>query len=588
MSIPRSAISAQDGRQQATRLLQYFMPAALLVGWQHSARLKRALRQSQATLRDVRAQLDAVVNCAPVGIVRTGLDGQIQLANHCYCQLVGHRRTRLRTLKLHDMTHPEDRPEHLEQHAQMLATGQPFQLESRLVRADESHVWVISHLTITRDANGRPMHVIAAVQDLSQRRAAEAALQAMTATLDQRVADTVAERVASQENFWRTQRKEALGQLAGGVAHDFNNVLQAIAGGARLIQRRPGNAAAVERLAGLIVDAAERGATVTKHLLSFARRGPLQPQAIDVAGLLTELCDVLAGTLGSQINVQIALSDAVPPLLADRSQLETALVNLATNARDAMGGGRSADGARSVIPVLRLSAAADDGAAAELPAGRYVRIDVSDTGPGMDPGMLEHATEPFFTTKARERGTGLGLAMARGFAEQSGGKLMLRSQAGQGTTASLLLPQASVPATSAADETAASITMNLPRIMLVDDDIAVLETMDEVLAACGYAVSSFDSTAAAVMHLNSAPRADLLITDLSMPGTDGLALIQQAQRQWPRLPAVLLTGYSPDELALAMESVSGGHLVVLQKPISIGELLKQVAALLAGSGAHSA
>ncbi len=563
--------------------LQYVMPAALLLGWQHSAQLRRALRQSQSALRDVRAQLDAVVNCAPVGIVRTGLDGQIQLANHCYCHLVGHRRTRLRTLKLHEITHPEDRPGHLEQHAQMLATGQPFQIESRLVRADESHVWVISHLAITRDADGRPMHIIAAVQDLSQRRAAEAALQELTATLEERVAETVAERIAGHENFWRAQRIEVLSQLAGGVAHDFNNVLQAIAGGARLIQRRPGNVASVERLAGLIVDAAERGAMVTQRLLSFARRGPLRPRVIDVTALLSELREVLAGILGSRISVQVALPSAVPLVLADRDQLEATLVNLATNARDAM----DSDVALDAFPVLRLSAASDDGVAAGLPSGRYVRIDISDAGAGMDPSVLEHATEPFFTTKAREHGTGLGLAMARGFAEQSGGKLILDSRAGQGTTASLLLPQASVPATPAADETQVSTTTGLPRIMLVDDDLEVLETLSEMLAGCGYDVESFDSVAAAVTHLQSAPHADLLITDLSMPGTDGLALIQRAQRRWPGLPAILLTGYSRDELVLATASLAGGRLMVLQKPIRIGDLLKQVAAVLTETGAPS-
>lgn len=584
MSKPRSALRAYDSQPPMIRLLQCFMPAALLLGWQHNDRLKRALRQAQDALRDVRAQLDAVVNCAPVGIVQTGLDGRIQLANHCYCQMVGHRRSRLRTLKLHDMTHPEDRPEHLAQHAEMLVTGQPFHIESRLVRADESHVWVISHLTITRDANGQPMHVIAAVQDLSQRRAAEAALQAITATLDQRVAETVTERVASQEGFWRAQRMEALGQLAGGVAHDFNNVLQAIVGGARLIQRRPGSAAAVERLAGLIVDAAERGATVTQRLLSFARRGPLQPRAIEAAGLLTELREVLTGALGSQISIRIDLPSAVPALLADRGQLETALVNLATNARDAMGDDPSVAGARGVVPMLRLSAAADDGAAAGLPRGRYVRIDVSDNGAGMGPGVLDRATEPFFTTKAREHGTGLGLAMARGFAEQSGGKLTLHSQAGQGTTASLLLPQAGGPATPATAEAAASAVAKTPRIMLVDDDVEVLEIMDEMLTACGYVVSSFDGAADALQHLDGAPQADLLITDLSMPDTDGLALIQLAQRHWPSLPAILLTGHNSEELAITAEGMTRGRLVLLQKPIRIGVLLKQVTALLTESG----
>ena len=202
--------------------------------------------------------------------------------------------------------------------------------------------------------------------------------------------------------------------------------------------------------------------------------------------------------------------------------------------------------------------------------------------------MLEHATEPFFTTKAREQGTGLGLAMARGFAEQSGGKLILNSRAGQGTTASILLPQASVPAKPVTNEAAAPTATSLPRITLVDDDVEVLESLHEMLAGCGYSVSSFDNAAAAVTHLESAPRAGLLITDLSMPGTDGLALIQQAQRHWPGLPAILLTGYGRNELALATASMTGGRLMVLQKPIRIGELLKHIAAMLTETGAPSA
>ncbi len=566
--------------------MQYAMPAALLLGWRHSGQLKQTLRQSQAALREVEARLDAVMSSAPIGIVQTGLDGRIRLANRCYCQLTGHGETRLRTLALHELTHPEDRPSHLQQHAQMLATGKPFRMESRLVRADASHVWAASHLALTRDGSGRLAGVVAAVQDISHCRAAEAALRDLAATLEQRVSEAVTERIEAQETLWHTQRMEAVGQLAGGVAHDFNNVLQAIAGGARLIQRRPDNAASVERLAGLVVDAAERGAAVTRHLLSFARRHALQADRVDVARLLTDLRDVLAGTLGDRIAVELALPDALPPAWADKGQLETALANLAANAQDAMEGDRPADGSGEPVHRLRLSAEAVDGAAAGLRAGPFVRLSVSDTGLGMSPNVLKRATEPFFSTKARGRGTGLGLAMARGFAEQSGGRLVLRSQVGQGTTASLFLPQTRAPADAAAGGAPAPAG---PRhIVLVDDDAEVLEAMDEMLEASGYAVASFDSTASALSHLEHGETADLLITDLSMPGTDGVALIQEAQRRWPGMPCILLTGYSGDELAPATASLTGGRLVVLQKPIRLGALLKQVATLLAESGGSAA
>ena len=576
----QNATRAQGGRTRggwwAATVWPLVPPAALLLGWQHVGQLKRALRQSQAALRATREQLGAIISYAPIGLVQADVRGKILRANECYCGLVGHRAEHLRTLSLHELTHPEDQAEHQERHAEMLQTGQPFRLETRLVRADESDVWVISDMDITYDADGRPLHVIAAVQDISHQRAAESALQALTASLEQRVA----ERVAARELSWQLQRTAALDQLAGGVAHDFNNVLQAIAGGARLIQRKPDNAAAVERLAGLVVDAAERGAVVTQRLLSFARRGPLEPEPIDVAALLTELRDIFAGILGSAIKVELAITETLPQLLADRRQLGAVLANIATNARDAMMEGGLMDSAHDPNHILRLSASAADGAAAGLLPKPYIKLELSDTGPGMDAETLARATEPFFTTKPRGRGTGLGLAMARGFAEQSNGKLLLHSEAGKGTTVSLLLPQVAPVAGSAASGSVSGAAKR-PHIVLVDDDPEVLEVLGEVLTACGYGVEHFENADVALDHLGGKNRADLLITDLSMPGTDGLVLIREAQRRQPGLPAILLSGYSGEELGLTTGSLPGGQLTLLQKPVRATELAKQVAALLA-------
>ncbi len=575
MSSRRNATRTQ-GAWLAANAWPLLAPVALLLGWRHADRLKQALRQSQAAICATREQLGAIISHAPIGLVQADLRGNILRANESYCSLVGHPSEHLRTLMLHELTHPEDRAEHQERHAEMLQSGQPFRIESRLVRADESDVWVISNVDITEDDDGRPLHVIAAVQDISHRRAAESALQALTANLEQRVA----ERVAAQERSWALQRTAALDQLAGGVAHDFNNVLQAIAGGARLIQRKPDNAAAVERLAGLVVDAAERGAVVTQRLLSFARRSPLQPEAIDVSAFLTELHDTFASTLGSTIKVELAITDTLPQLLADRRQLGAVLANIATNARDAMMEAGPSDGAHDPGHVLRLSATAIDGAAFGLFSKRYIKIELSDTGPGMDDATLEHATEPFFTTKPRGRGTGLGLAMARGFAEQSNGKLLLHSEAGKGTTVSLLLPQVA-PAPGPAASGSVSGVAKRPRIVLVDDDPEVLEVLGEVLTACGYGVENFENADVALDHLGRKNRADLLITDLSMPGTDGLVLIGEAQRRQPGLPAILLSGYSGEELGLTTGTLPGGQLLLLQKPIRATELAKQVAAMLA-------
>ena len=451
----------------------------------------------------------------------------------------------------------------------MLSTGEPFAIEKRLVRPDESDVWVVSHLSLTHDAQGQPLHVMAAVQDISHRRAAEAALHAMNATLEQRVADAVAERARVEESLRQSQRMEALGQLAGGVAHDFNNVLQAIAGGARLIQRRPDNPDSVRRLAGLVVDAADRGASVTRRLLSFARRGALEPGPVDAGELLEDLREMLSRTLGTGISVEASAEPGLPPMLADKGGLETVLVNLATNARDAMldDAGLPGLGPNRVA----MHAAADDGTAAGLPVGRYVRLDVSDTGAGMDGDTLAHAAEPFFTTKPRGRGTGLGLPVARGFAEQSGGSLRLSSAPGQGTMAQLWLPAVPTAAAGPASGRACAV--------LVDDDAEVRDIMADTLAARGLRVFTHADAGSALAQLG-AEAPDVLISDLSMPGTDGMTLIRQARALRPGLAAILLTGHSGPELEAAVAKVEGGRVLLVQKPVQDGALMGHIRALL--------
>ena len=555
----------------ALGLLSLLVPAGL-VAWRRSGRMRQALHRSAQALHQAREQLDVLLNQAPVGIVQTDLGGRFLLTNERFQALIGRRPDALQAQQLLDVIHPEDQSRHQAGHARMLATGEPFVIEKRLVRSDETAVWVISHMSVTHDPEGHPLHVIAAVQDISHRRAAEAALHAMNATLEQRVAETVAERTRVEESLRHSQRMEALGQLAGGVAHDFNNVLQAIAGGARLIQRRPHDPETVRRLAGLVVDAADRGASVTRRLLSFARRDALQPGPVEAAPLLQDLQEMLARTLGSSITVQASADAGLPPLLADRGQLETVLVNLATNARDALVGEDGLPKPGESRVALRASLA--DGVVAGLRPGAYILIEVTDNGPGMDSETLLHATEPFFTTKPRSRGTGLGLSVARGFAEQSGGGLQLVSAPGGGTTARLWFPVA-----PAIGSTAGVASEGAPRIVLVDDDSEVREVIAEVLSGRGCQVYGFASAASALERLR-AGEADVLISDLSMPGTDGLTLIQEAQRLQPGLPAVLLTGHFGPELAAAVARVAGGRVLLLQKPVRGADLAARLQELL--------
>ncbi len=235
------------------------------------------------------------------------------------------------------------------------------------------------------------------------------------------------------------QRMEALGQLAGGVAHDFNNILQVVQGAGRMIERQPEDAENVRRLALMMSESAGRGANITRRLLTFARRADLQNEPVDAGALFSSMRDILAHTLGSGVTVRTHVGAGLPLALADRQQLETVLINLGTNARDAMDGDGELDFSAEE-EIVGPDELGDH--PAHLKPGAYVRFSVSDTGGGMPPEVAARACEPFFTTKPEGKGTGLGLAMAQGFAEQSGGALKIESEPGRGTTIHLWLPVA--------------------------------------------------------------------------------------------------------------------------------------------------
>jgi signal transduction histidine kinase len=383
----------------------------------------------------------------------------------------------------------------------------------------------------------------------------------------------------AQARATHAERMQALGQLAGGIAHDFNNVLQAIQGAVSLIDSRSGNPAAARRFSRMILEAADRGSSITRRLLSFARRGNLVPEPVDANALLHDLRDVLSHTLGSPISVQVEIAPDLPPLLADKGQLETVLVNLATNARDAMPGGGT----------LRLSAAADtvsEGVShpADVRPGRYLCLSVSDSGVGMDQTMLARVFEPFFTTKPVGQGTGLGLSMVKGFVEQSGGGMTIESRPGKGTSIRLWLPAAdsteiplAKPATFLADRVAGAPR----RVLLVDDEAMVRDTLAASLEEAGYAVTAAADGAEALALLQAPEDLDVLVTDLSMPGISGLMVIEEAQRLRPELPAILLTGYIGHSAQQAIGGTSDRSFILVRKPVTGQQLSDRIEALLA-------
>ncbi len=381
----------------------------------------------------------------------------------------------------------------------------------------------------------------------------------------------------------QAQKLQALGRIAAGVSHDLDNVLQEVTNRAWLIGHLPKDAAVVRENALAIGDAAARGACITRRVLSFVRHETPRRERLSPASLLHGLRHGLASLLGGKVILEVGTEADLPPVLAERAALETALINLVANARDAMPGGGT----------VRLTAALEtvpgdgrDGPPTGLAPGRYVRIDVADEGGGMTEEVLVRAGQPFFTTKPAGAGTGLGLAMVRGVAEASGGAFALRSAAGRGTSAILWLPATEPePEADALPHAAGAAGRSL---LVVDDDPDVLRAMTALLRAQGHQVHPAGDAAAALALLRGGAVVDLLLTDLTLPGMQGSELICEARRHRPGLPAVVITGHVDAAAAGLPDGMAPPVHAVLPKPISGNELSACIKRVLGGGAGSSA
>ncbi|MDO9712236.1 PAS domain S-box protein [Paracraurococcus lichenis] len=443
-------------------------------------------------------------------------------------------------------------------------------------RRDGTALTVSVRKVLQRDGEGQPPVVLESARDVTALRDAEARLRVLNQHLEIQVRAEVAARQAAQTRAAQAERMEALGQLAGGIAHDFNNVLQAVTGGIAAMERRAPDPGQVKQFARMIREAAARGASVTRRLLVFARRSDLRTEPVEVATLLEGMQQMLRHTLDGSIEVRVDTDPCVPKLLADRHQLETVLVNLATNARDAMPEGGT------VTFRARAEAVLAPGHEIGLRPGRYVALAVADTGTGMDAETLARATEPFFTTKDTGKGTGLGLATARGFAEQSRGGLHIDSTPGRGTTVTLYLPTAEAPSHSDCpqDVSQAPTTPFRAHLLLVDDDTMVRESLAAGLADMGHTVQVANSSETALALVRDGVPVDCLLTDLSMPGMNGVALVHAVRKLRPGLPAVVLTGYAAHS-ALAGADACPTY-ALLWKPTDPARVARRIVELLSG------
>jgi PAS domain S-box-containing protein len=384
----------------------------------------------------------------------------------------------------------------------------------------------------------------------------------------------ITERQTVEAQLRQAQKMEAIGNLTGGMAHDFNNLLGVIVGNLGLVQEQLGKDEDLGEMVGEALDAAWRGADLTRRLLAFARRQPLRPMRVDINELVSDTVRLLRRLLGEDIEVSLNLGPELWPVTVDPAQLESAIANLANNARDAM-----ARGGRLIIATANRQLDADYAAIhAEVTPGDFVMIEVSDTGAGMSPEVMSQIFEPFFTTKEQGKGTGLGLSMVFGFLRQSGGHINVYSEPGVGTTFRLYLPRAT--AEDIAADVAETVTVQQgagETVLVVEDNAAMRRVSTRQLRDLGYRVLECDRAAAALDILQR-ERVDLLFTDIVMPGgLDGVELARLAQERWPTLKIVLTSGFPQARLNGDKEL---GNLQLLSKPYHREELAAALQAAL--------
>nr|WP_319938061.1 PAS domain S-box protein [Sphingomonas sp. S2-65] len=449
----------------------------------------------------------------------------------------------------------EDRATDLPGRALATARSQGrFEAEGWRVRKDGTRFWASVVIDTVRDSSGSFIGFAKITRDLTERRQSQLAL-------DQ-----------AREALFQAQKMEAIGKLTGGVAHDFNNLLAAIIGSLDLARRRASEGADISRFLDNAMKAAERGATLTQRMLAFARKQELKLEPVDPSALVRGMADLLQRTIGAAIRIDTQFPLLLRSVRADPAQLELALLNLVVNARDAL-----PDGGKILIAAHEKQV--ELGGA--LKPGAYVALSVVDTGSGMDEETLARATEPFYTTKGVGKGTGLGLSMVHGFAEQCGGRLLLQSRQGEGTTAELWLPvsgdakvepQAPTPA-PAPVETAERDRLV---VLAVDDDALVLTNTAAMLEDAGHRVIQASSGKQA-LQLLSESQVDLLVTDFAMPDMNGVQLADAARAGWPDLPALLVSGFAE------LSDEVGANLPRLAKPFRRDQLVRAVREAVAAS-----
>ncbi|MBL6080820.1 PAS domain S-box protein [Belnapia sp. T18] len=513
-------------------------------------------KAAEGALRDSEARLRSLVEGIPQLVFRSRSSGERIWGSPQWIVYVGQSEEESVGLGWLNAVHPDDRAATMAAWTEAEARGR-FSVEHRTYHAaGATWRWFQSRATPVRDAAGRILEWFGTSTDIDDQVRAREVLARGSEELEAQVAERTAElrkaleslraeveqREQAEANLRQMQKMEAVGQLTGGVAHDFNNLLTVIRSSAGLLRRSDLPEERRRRYVEAIAETADRAAKLTGQLLAFARRQPLKPEVFAVGERVGSVVELIRPLVGARISIEAAVECEYCAVEADPSQFETALVNLAVNARDAMEG----EGQLTLRTWLVTGVPPTHGHAGT--PGAFVAVSVSDTGLGISPELLGRIFEPFFTTKESGKGTGLGLSQVYGFAKQSGGELHVESEVGHGTTFTLYLPR--VEAKPVVSPTQPKKEADAPvdgrrNVLLVEDNAQVGDFARQMLEDLGY-VATWAPNAKAALELlgEDAGCFDVVFSDVVMPGMNGVELGQEIRRRWPDLPIVLTSGYS--------------------------------------------
>jgi PAS domain S-box-containing protein len=533
--------------------------------------LARLRREATRELRESEKRFRNMADHAPVMMWMTDSTGSLSYLNRSWSEFTGQTPEEGLGFGAWSALHPDDQERSRRTFLEANIARTAFRIEYQLRRADGAYRWALSAAAPRFNDEGEFVGYIGSVIDITDRKQAEQLLQHANELLEARVSAALAEQAEAESQLRQAQKMEAVGRLTGGVAHDFNNVLQVIGGNLQLLSRDiAGNLRAEQRL-GTAVAALNRGSKLASQLLAFGRRQPLAPKVINLGRLIREMDDMMRRALGEGIEIETIVSGGLWNTFVDSVQVENALLNLGINSRDAMNG-------HGKLTIEAGNASLDDAYVArhaDVSAGQYVMIAVSDSGCGIPPELLDRVFEPFFTTKPEGQGTGLGLSMVYGFVKQSGGHVKIYSEPGHGTTVRLYLPRARQQEDLETKIESGPTTGGTETILVVEDDEDVRSTVVDILSELGYSVLKAKDAQSALAIVESGVPIDLLFTDVVMPGTlRSPELARMARKRLPNIAVLFTSGYTENAI------VHGGRLDegidLLSKPYSREALARKL------------